>query len=251
MSSVPRKTTLLTGLFVIILSLAACGPYDIEDIAAIFDCQAFRLRLYIDPDTTSLTTQSLQTLAPAEPGVYLYDGAGNDLLDLGTIDEVEGEDYIDLILPYAMPPRANPITFEVLYPVGPDEYETIFYATGECADLNSQPTQFADGRVNNSLAVDSGAPVAIYVNSALSTLDIYAIDPQTGAGTLVVRHPLGDAPAPAENTLVVSVANPHSGASIEVWHLASGEYQVVTTYGGKDYSVIFPSSGTSITRVAG
>lgn len=105
-----------------------------------------------------------------------------------------------------------------------------------CANLD-------DGRINNDISLDCGAPIAIYING--SNVEIYAIDPQTGNGTLSLVVPLadlqaGDVPTD-QHTQVGQSTNMFIGKLITLHLLTSGEIQVSTQYAdGKAYIVSWP-----------
>ncbi len=251
---------LSVALAVTMFVVAACDDiYDgILGYEASFSCEDMLLTIYVDEEFfTPVDPASALTFDASTYDVFmpfrLFDGAGNSLLDIdGTFPVDGGDDYVTLGFPYLVPPQANPITFELVAPAGTyDEEEVLLFSvSGDCADLVSAAV-FTDGRVNNSLDVDAGAPVAIYINDSLGTIDIYAINPETGAGTLVLRQPLSTDAPPAENELVAEATNPFTTAFIRIYRLTSGEYQVVAGYDDKEYSVLFPADGTSITHIAG
>lgn len=104
-----------------------------------------------------------------------------------------------------------------------------------------------DGRLNPHC----GAPVAIYPGS----YDIYAIDPATSNGDLVLR--LGDeeieaAGVPTAAPIVLdTVSNPFSGWPITVYRLTTGELQLNTYYAdGKPYIVRWELGASGVEIVA-
>jgi hypothetical protein len=104
----------------------------------------------------------------------------------------------------------------------------------------------ADGRINNSTALDCGAPIAIY---DVASYDIYVINPGSGTGVFAIH--VGDdvlnAPRdPAEgNVLLENGTNPFTNQPIRVdWLAATNEIQVSTSYAdGKPYIVAWPVDG--------
>lgn len=263
MFSLFRKVLLSVMLAVTMLVAAACGDvFDvILDYEASFSCDEVLLTLYVDEKFITPVEPASALIFDAatfDHEVYspirLFDGAGNSLLDVdNTIPVDGGEDWVTIAFPYIVQPQANPITLEIVAAPGvyDEEEVVVFSASGDCGDLVNAVALFTDGRVNNSLDVDAAAPVAIYINDSLVTIDIYAVNPQTGAGTLVIRHPLSTDAPPAENELVAEASNPFTTAIIRIYRLSSGEYQVVAGYDNKEYSVLFPADGTSITHIAG
>ncbi len=96
-----------------------------------------------------------------------------------------------------------------------------------------------DGRVNNDQSLDCAAPVAIYQNTALGTIDVYAINPTTGRGTLVIRLTPIAGPTDVNQTFE-PVSNPFTGKIIQLFQLTSGEFQLMTEYAdAKPYIVVW------------
>jgi len=96
------------------------------------------------------------------------------------------------------------------------------------------PCNIGDGRLNPHC----GAPVAIYPGS----YDIYAIDPATSEGDLVLHlsdEEIEAAGVPTTAPIVLdTVSNPFSGQPITVYRLTTGELQLNTYYAdGKPYIV--------------
>jgi hypothetical protein len=94
-----------------------------------------------------------------------------------------------------------------------------------------------DDRLNRA-AGDEGEPVAIYQGS----VDVYGVDPVTSQGVLEVRvtdEEIEAAGVPSESEwgrLLASSENRATGMPIEVYRLATGEFQVNTYYAsGKPY----------------
>jgi hypothetical protein len=100
----------------------------------------------------------------------------------------------------------------------------------------------SDGRLNNDPARDCAAPIAVYVEAG--TVKIYGIDPDNGGGVLAVAlsaDELHAFSASGVNQLLAEVNHPSTGRSIQVWWLASGEIQIITSYAdGKAYSIAWP-----------
>lgn len=94
-----------------------------------------------------------------------------------------------------------------------------------------------DARLNQSQG-DAGQPVAIYQGS----VDVYGIDPVTSQGVLEVRvtdeqiEAVGVPSADEWSRLLARGENRATGMPIEVYRLATGEFQVNTYYAsGKPY----------------
>src|SRR5690606_26499139 len=101
-----------------------------------------------------------------------------------------------------------------------------------------------DGRLNDHQGLDCAAPVAIYLNEELGTVDIYAINPDTGEGTLVIRQPTTATAQVESNQTVESVVNPFTGATISLYWLTSDEWELRTTYSdGKWYDFVWNADG--------
>ena len=75
-------------------------------------------------------------------------------------------------------------------------------------------------------------PVALYCND--DTLDVYAIDPDSGQGVLAFQFSDWPADPPAENTLLKQVGD------ISLWMLVSGEFEVIAPASdGKKFAFVF------------
>jgi hypothetical protein len=107
-----------------------------------------------------------------------------------------------------------------------------------------------DGRINRNQALDCAAPVAIYHDSETGRLDIFGIHPDDGDGIHLISltqaqiNAIGvpnDAPV-----LLGSAVNPNSGATVSLYRLPTGEYQLSTTYpDGKDYIIVWDGNGNA------
>ncbi len=97
-----------------------------------------------------------------------------------------------------------------------------------------------DGRINNRQGLDCGAPIAIYLHS----IDIFGIDPQTGAGMEImsINDEILKGPTPESNMLLSEGTNIITGQWIRVyWLVKTGEVEVITAYpDGKPYIVVWP-----------
>jgi hypothetical protein len=111
-------------------------------------------------------------------------------------------------------------------------------------DQGGNGCQLGDGRINDFPDKDCGAPVAVYFGS----IDIYAIDPITSAGTLALRitnDELTTAGVPEDGNLILEqTVNPFTGMAIVVSRLSTGEFQLNTYYAdGKPYTISWDSQG--------
>lgn len=91
-------------------------------------------------------------------------------------------------------------------------------------DTPEQVAFFIDDRRLNKY--DIAALVAIYANDPY--VDVYAIDPATGAGDLIIHFDVRTLPAeaPASNQALASGTNPHNGDLATLYRLTTGEFQV-------------------------
>ena len=98
-----------------------------------------------------------------------------------------------------------------------------------------------DGRINDSQALDCGAPVAIYHDAELNIVYIYGINPDTGDGQLAAAIPLATVPTDASaNQIAVATTHPWFPAPLVFSRLSTGEWQVTTSYvTGKPYIVVW------------
>jgi hypothetical protein len=100
-----------------------------------------------------------------------------------------------------------------------------------------------DGRINDHQALDCAAPVAIYIVDGRT--DIYAIDPVSGDGTLVIstapesEDGAPDGTAEASGNILLG-----SAGNIRLyWLSATSEYQLTATYAdGKGYAVVWSTA---------
>jgi hypothetical protein len=96
-----------------------------------------------------------------------------------------------------------------------------------------------DGRFNNRPDLDCGAPVAGYAGD---TLDIFAVNPQTGDGHLLYRLNPDLLTAGAANQTLWQGANPYNGTPVIVSLLATGELQINAFYADwKPYTIAWPA----------
>ena len=101
-----------------------------------------------------------------------------------------------------------------------------------------------DGRVNNAQGLDVAAPVAIYDGS----INVYGIDPETGAGSLDVQisdEQIEAAGVPTDAPVLLAQSKNHfTGIDIYVYRLPTGEFQINTHYAdGKAYIFLWDSDG--------
>lgn len=151
---------------------------------------------------------------------------------------------------YQTLPKFNPIVYEWFSAAGNGfTRQVIHHAVGKCAGLPVHgpsakaqepppPAYCDDGRINWTACA---APVAIYGRTAL---DVYAIQPQTSRGYLVLQvtaeHIKAVGIPTGENVTLAEGTNPFSGKSIIVSRLTSGEFQVNTSYAdNKPYIVVW------------
>jgi hypothetical protein len=101
-----------------------------------------------------------------------------------------------------------------------------------------------DGRINAHQGLDCAAPVAIYPE----VVDVYAVNPDTGDGSLAVRLTEADLQPETtdSNVLLAQTTNVFTGQVISVYWLTSNEIQVSTRYAdGKPYIVVWPVDNPS------
>jgi hypothetical protein len=100
--------------------------------------------------------------------------------------------------------------------------------------------QWDDDRINNAIS-DQAAPVAIYYSSTTG-ISIYAIDPTTSAGRLIIRITNDEIeevgiPDSQDYRLLESKTIQETGMPIRVYRTSSGQFQVNTYYStGKTYN---------------
>lgn len=107
----------------------------------------------------------------------------------------------------------------------------------------------SDARLNNSTALDCGAPVVLYelidAVDGSGSLDIYAIG--GGRVDLVASIPsitYQIAPPARDRTLIEAVGSPGSGQVIAVYLMLDGELVIETAYAdGKPYVIRFDPDG--------
>lgn len=96
-----------------------------------------------------------------------------------------------------------------------------------------------DGRLNNRPDLDCGAPVAAYNGE---TLDVFAVNPQTGDGHMLYRVDPDGLAAGAANQVLWQGVNPYNGSPVIVSLLTTGEVQVNAFYAdGKAYTIAWPA----------
>ncbi|MBZ0276584.1 MAG: hypothetical protein K8I60_10585 [Anaerolineae bacterium] len=98
-------------------------------------------------------------------------------------------------------------------------------AAPSSAPVVSRPPEIHDNRENR---FDLAAPVAVYDYTGF--VDVYAVNPETSEGTLIIHYDLADLPqADGELHVLVTAANPFSGQPVGLYLLADGSLQVNTT----------------------
>jgi hypothetical protein len=104
-----------------------------------------------------------------------------------------------------------------------------------------------DGRINDNQSLDCAAPVALYILDG--RVNVYAINPNTGRGTLVISSSgaVDDAESePSGNILLGS-----SGSIRLYWLPATQEYLLQATYAdGKPYEVVWSDDGSNVRHTA-
>jgi hypothetical protein len=131
-----------------------------------------------------------------------------------------------------------------------DGFESFGAALFSCITGGSGPSAGApcanvyDGRINNSPSLDCAAPIAVYINHDINTLDIYAVDPDGGQGQIILRIPLSEfeGELPSANELIDNANNTFTNWPVWVYWLAdSNEIMVSTFYqDGKRYIIVWP-----------
>ena len=144
-------------------------------------------------------------------------------------------------------PAGSTIIVEVV--VAQDIFgEISFTCAGDEASSDDGPLPWGppcdnlfDGRINDSQALDCGAPVAIYYDAELDTIFIYGINPDTGDGQLAAAVPLASVPVDATaNQTVISTVHPWFPSPLVFSRLSTGEWQLTTSYvTGKPYIVVW------------
>lgn len=117
------------------------------------------------------------------------------------------------------------------------------YALPATPTAPGQPWNPGDDRLNGT-ARDQAAPVAIYPDP----LQVYAIDPATGQGLLVLgisADQIAAVGVPTDaNVTLGEATNPYTGQPVLVSRLTTGEFQLNTVDGaGNPYVVIWDADG--------
>ena len=95
-----------------------------------------------------------------------------------------------------------------------------------------------DGRLNNRPDLDCGAPVAAY---SADLLDVFAVNPLTGDGTLLFRVAPDSLTASPTNQTLWQGTNPYNGTPVIVSLLSTGELQINAFYADwKPYTIAWP-----------
>lgn len=126
-----------------------------------------------------------------------------------------------------------------------------FHMTGEgnigpnaCNSEGPIAGNLLDGRINNDASRDVAAPAAVYC-TADGLFDVYAIDPDSGDGTLafsLTAEQLAAAP-PSEHEIIGSLLG------VTVYRLTSGEFAIFANFpDGKEYVFVFDRCPPTFTQ---
>lgn len=155
-------------------------------------------------------------------------GDGFDTLELQA-DSSEERDQINAILA-GKDPANDSIDFHGKQ-YRWEEFERIIatYTPPSSEGVEASPA-ILDNRINRTIW-DVAAPVAVYQNG--DVIDIYAINPNTDIGTLLIRLNIADLrDTQADNNPIelASAIIPSTGREVRVFLLPSGELQLNSTY---------------------
>lgn len=115
------------------------------------------------------------------------------------------------------------------------QYSLACIVPAQTAESEPVICQFDDGRVNDR---DCDTSTVIYQSE--NSIDIYAIDPNTSDGTLVLRVPIPNINEFTGTVLLHEIRHPNTGDPIHLWLLDSGELQLSTTlFDGKPYTIVW------------
>lgn len=180
-------------------------------------------------ETIMVTT----TILAGAPGSFDID----DLVNGGGI----GPKTMPGSLSYTIPASAS---YGLRFIFTPDAGGTTYSFTIRCVNAQGQSaSQFLetlcpnDGRLNRWHC--EFAPIAVYPG-----LEIYAVNPATSEGSLVLRvsdEQIAAVGVPGgQNTLVAEGVNPFTGKPIALYRLTTGEFQINTSYAdGKPYIIVW------------
>lgn len=247
-----RRFTLALAIIVPVFLLLLAGPIIAMTISggAVLTCAGF----VPSPNPLALTANRDTVGAGINFEIFQLvgtDGVGNTIYN--ATNAGTGWNFnspFGIAFPWNTAPAFNPLRLEAISLAGNGLPEQrVVVATGACAGLADAPTnsdnqgaagkaaphyicRTGDGRIND--ADDCGAPVAIYCTG--DAIDIYAINPATAEGSLVIRASYSEiesigVPKDANITLLRS-------GNIILARLTTGEFQVNAVYAdGKPYIV--------------
>ena len=183
---------------------------------------------------TSINIGGLTIPAGATYGIYVMMDIGDNAVTIGM------QTYSNSDIQITTGPTLCDFTNEFAGVVGNFEWNgTVYYTYADDVPAANNVPAFNpnDGRLNRA-AGDEGQPVAIYQGS----VKVYGIDPTTSQGTLEIHltdEQIEAAGIPSESEwsrLLKRGENHATGMPIEVYRLATGEFQVNTYFQtGKPY----------------
>lgn len=199
-------------------------------------------------DTVMYLYDGFDPANPLRGGLFYNDDSAPDDLTSSLTVQLKPVTVYTLVLSSHTLPEEGRVSVSI------DGPGTICLGEDPCFDARIVAGDLTDGRVNNSTARDVGAPVAIYASE--STIDVWAIDPKTQQGHLVMTAPPGPATPPAQNQELARTthpffADPRRGLMI-LSRLASGEYQLnAYEQTGKAYIVGWQPDGSGLFHMVG
>ncbi|NWF70062.1 MAG: hypothetical protein HXY40_13330 [Chloroflexi bacterium] len=172
--------------------------------------------------------------------LYVEDvSAGSPLIGLQEVDDDAGAGLLPRLVDFLEPTFTYVLVIATGNPLDIGSYSVEISGTGNITfGRFASGRRFGDGRVNNLLATDAGAPVAVYCR-ADGGISVYFVSQESSRGSLVVlvtRTRIEAVGVPTENTLLGFLGN------VRVYRLTTGEFQLNAAYpDGKPYTIVWDS----------
>jgi hypothetical protein len=215
---------------------------------AYFESQDF----YVDVSGLYTMTMTAGTFAPSgapDDGFFVlytdFVDANNPLLNWYNADDAGGVGNLPEVVEYLDAGAAYTLVATTFDPLALGSYSVTITGPGNITlGRLARPGFFSDGRVNNSVFLDGGAPVAIYCR-ADGAIDVYFISQSSSRGRFLFRVTaarIAEVGVPTERNALLGFVG-----SVMLHRLTTGEFQVnATNFDGTPYAVVWngcPSTG--------
>ncbi len=205
-----------------------------------FNFQAF----YVDTSGLYTMTMTSGTFAPgtADDGFFvLYIDsmdASTPLLNFFNADDAGGAGNLPQLVEYLDAGVTYLLVSTTFDPLAVGSYSVQITGPGNITlGATLRLNTFSDGRINNSVILDGGAPVAVYCRPD-GAIDVWFISPSSSRGTFIFRvtpQRIAEIGVPEERNATLRFLG-----SVSVSRLTTGEFQVnAINFDGTPYAVVW------------